>query len=385
MSSYASGKHAFGFCDRTGFRYKLKDLVPQIEAGRPNGMLVGKDVVDVDNPQWKLGMINMSDPQALRNPRPDGGFDQSRELSAFDPVGGGNTAMGSRTVGLDMSGHVGRVQVEITEPDSTVSVSGVVGTTNLGNVSVELGAVDVSVSVTGVSATSAVGSVSVVSETFAITVANPGVGNRYYVDGAQQATVTLKAGNIYRFDQSDSSNLNHPLRLSTTSNGTHSGGTEYTTGVVTNGVPGSAGAYTEITVASDAPTLYYYCQNHSNMGGTVNVYTGFAVTVATGTNSYGTGNKYYIGGAVSPTVSLVEGSTYRFDQSDSTNLNHPLRFSTTPNGTWGGGIEYTTGVTTTGVPGNAGAYTQITVAIGAPTLHYYCTNHSGMGGQANTP
>ena len=38
-----------------------------------------------------------------------------------------------------------------------------------------------------------------------------------------------------------------------------------------------------------------------------------------------------------------------------------------------------------GVPGNAGAYTQIVVAIGAPTLYYYCTAHSGMGGTANTP
>jgi hypothetical protein len=34
-------------------------------------------------------------------------------LSAFDPVGGGNTALGSRTVGLDMAGQVGRVTVEI--------------------------------------------------------------------------------------------------------------------------------------------------------------------------------------------------------------------------------------------------------------------------------
>ena len=50
-----------------------------------------------------------------------------------------------------------------------------------------------------------------------------------------------------------------------------------------------------------------------------------------------------------------------------------------------GGAEYTTGVTTNGTPGSAGAYTQITVAVGAPTLYYYCTNHSGMGGQANTP
>jgi len=51
----------------------------------------------------------------------------------------------------------------------------------------------------------------------------------------------------------------------------------------------------------------------------------------------------------------------------------------------GHGVEYTTGITTNGAPGNPGAYTQIVVAAGAPTLHYYCTAHSGMGGQANTP
>ena len=84
-------------------------------------------------------------------------------------------------------------------------------------------------------------------------------------------------------------------------------------------------------------------------------------------------------------MSLSEGSTYRIDQSDNSNSSHPLRFSTTSDGTHGGGSEYTTGVTTSGTPGNAGAYTQIIVAIGAPTLYYYCTNHSGMGGQANTP
>ena len=43
------------------------------------------------------------------------------------------------------------------------------------------------------------------------------------------------------------------------------------------------------------------------------------------------------------------------------------------------------GVTTNGVPGTDDAYTQITVAIGAPTLYYYCTQHSGMGGIAYTP
>ncbi len=109
--------------------------------------------------------------------------------------------------------------------------------------------------------------------------------------------------------------------------------------------------------------------------------TVYTVTVA----SYYGANKYYINGSRQATVSLSEGSTYRFDQSDSSNSGHPLRFSTTSDGTHGGGSQYTTGVTTNGTPGSSGAYTQITVASGAPTLYYYCTNHSGMGGTANTP
>ena len=116
-------------------------------------------------------------------------------------------------------------------------------------------------------------------------------------------------------------------------------------------------------------------------GGIVFTGTTYVVTVAPGTNGYGTGNKYYIADLldVSPTVTLTEGETYRFDQSDSTNTPHLLKFSTTADGTHDGGTEYTTGVTYYGVPGQTGAYTEITVEVGAPTLYYYCQNHSGMG------
>lgn len=104
--------------------------------------------------------------------------------------------------------------------------------------------------------------------TFTVTVSNPGSGNKYYIDGALQATVPLAYGATYRFDQSDSSNATHPLVFSSDSGNS----TPYTTGVTTVGTPGSAGAYTQIVVATSAPsTLYYYCSNHAGMGGQANV------------------------------------------------------------------------------------------------------------------
>ena len=98
---------------------------------------------------------------------------------------------------------------------------------------------------------------------YAVTVYNDGGGNKYYIDGVKQDTVTgLIRGATYTFDTSDSTVSSHPFRFSATSNGSHGGGSEYTTGVAA-----ITGAATTITVPHDAPnTLYYYCTSHSGMG-----------------------------------------------------------------------------------------------------------------------
>tara|TARA_R100000329_G_scaffold15889_1_gene16396 strand:- start:3355 stop:4050 length:696 start_codon:yes stop_codon:yes gene_type:complete len=109
--------------------------------------------------------------------------------------------------------------------------------------------------------------------TYNVTVANDG-GNKYYISdhSGSAPTLTLKKGNTYKFDQSDASNDTHPLQFSTTSDGTHGGGSNYTTGVTIVGTAGTAGAYVQIVVSDSTPsTLYYFCTNHSGMGGTINI------------------------------------------------------------------------------------------------------------------
>ena len=103
--------------------------------------------------------------------------------------------------------------------------------------------------------------------TYKVTVQNDG-GNKYFLNGVRYSpgTLPMYRGGVYKFDQSDSTNGTHPLRFATAADA--AGSTEYTDGVTQNGTPGSAGAYTLITVPHNAPdTLYYYCTNHGGMGG----------------------------------------------------------------------------------------------------------------------
>ena len=102
------------------------------------------------------------------------------------------------------------------------------------------------------------------TRTITVTVQSVGGANKYFLDGVQQDTLTLAEGGTYVFNWSAATS--HPLRFSTTSDGTHNSGSEYTTGVTKD----DGNYLTTIQVAASAPTLYYYCQYHSGMGGQLN-------------------------------------------------------------------------------------------------------------------
>ena len=118
------------------------------------------------------------------------------------------------------------------------------------------------------------------TSSFAVTVEAYTEGNRYNIDGEKQATITLRRGVSASLVQTDASNDGHPIRLSTTENGTHNGGVAYTgsnNGVSYNGTAGSSGELS-ISLPADAPSiLYYYCTNHANMGGQINVFNSSSV------------------------------------------------------------------------------------------------------------
>lgn len=107
-------------------------------------------------------------------------------------------------------------------------------------------------------------------------------GNIFQVNDMHQPIIRLKRGEIYRLDQSNISNSDtgysgedHPLRISTTPDGHHSGGVLYSDGLIYSETVGHIGSYTIFKVPSDAPSkLYYHCHNHPNMGGVIEIIGG---------------------------------------------------------------------------------------------------------------
>ena len=87
------------------------------------------------------------------------------------------------------------------------------------------------------------------------------------------------------------------------------------------------------TVATNITNVNLVGNNISNINAIGTVLAGqttFAITVASGV--------FYVDGASKPTINLIRGYTYIFNQADNSNSGHPLAFKDA------GGSAYTTGV-----------------------------------------
>jgi hypothetical protein len=93
----------------------------------------------------------------------------------------------------------------------------------------------------------------------------------------------------------------------------------------------------------------------------------------------GDNRSFLFDGDEAPYIQFVPGKTYRFNQADSSNTNHRLKFYLESDKT----TEYTTGVTHSGTPGTNG-YTQIVVTKQTPSVLYYQSeNHDRIGNEVS--
>ena len=143
---------------------------------------------------------------------------------------------------------------------------------------------------------------------------DPYTFNGYYIDfGADAAkfgtftpgtfyfapeNITVKQNYLIKFNQSDSTNNTHPIRFSTTADGTHNDtpGTLYYTSTGASSDPAAdyENEYAPIFImnADETNRIYYYCKNHPNMSGSSGD-EGYMI-ISTDTSAEILTNNYYI-------------------------------------------------------------------------------------------
>ena len=129
MTKFASGKNAFAISDRSGFRYRYKDMRREW-----NGALVGRDEFEAKQPQ--LGPFRkVIDAQALQDARPPQNLASERSIQhGFSPVGFREIEGVTPANNLVATGSVGTVIVNVI--DSQVSLTGLAGSGEIGSVTV---------------------------------------------------------------------------------------------------------------------------------------------------------------------------------------------------------------------------------------------------------
>ena len=143
---------------------------------------------------------------------------------------------------------------------------------------------------------------------------DPYTFNGYYIDfGADAAkfgtftpgtfyfapeNITVKRNYLIKFNQSDSTNNTHPIRFSTTADGTHNDtpGTLYYTSTGASSDPAAdyENEYAPIFImnADETNKIYYYCKNHPNMAGSSGD-EGYMI-LSTDTSAETLTNNYYV-------------------------------------------------------------------------------------------
>ena len=137
MSKYATGKFAYGISDRSGFRYRLRDMRKEW-----NGLLVGKDEWERKEPQLEP-LRSVPDAQSLRNPRPEQNLSEQRSIQyGFNPVGFVSISGITPSNNLAPVGEIGTVTVTgVVSPDAEdiAYAAGLSATAPVGSVTINSG------------------------------------------------------------------------------------------------------------------------------------------------------------------------------------------------------------------------------------------------------
>jgi hypothetical protein len=102
MSKFASNKNAYGICDISGFRYKLKEMRMTWD-----GLMVGPDQFDPKHPQLDRRPVAV-DAQALKNARPDLS-DDNNFFSVYTNTGKGK--LGKELTTFAVTSGLGTIQI----------------------------------------------------------------------------------------------------------------------------------------------------------------------------------------------------------------------------------------------------------------------------------
>ena len=146
--------------------------------------------------------------------------------------------------------------------------------------------------------------------TYTVTVVQDSYSNNVFaINGVQKPVITMKRGSTYIFDQSHSSNVNHPLRIKSDAGG------QQTT--VNAGTLGTDATVTYSPAYPSAPDdLRYYCQTHgNNMGNTITMNNPNTIQQTTSSTSTSQSNPY---GTPDPTAEYPQ-EIYKIDRKSAEN------------------------------------------------------------------